>query len=126
VAQQDELGALPLLSGSRDLVLLNLVLVEIGNAIDDHPGERATKVDELVHQEGHDAGGEHIVANVGVPRHPQLLKVIEVYIVLGHLFELVPVRVGSVRESVLENGRRVAMYRSELVFLKDQGTKGRA
>jgi hypothetical protein len=126
VAQQDELGALPLLSGSRDLVLLNLVLVEIGNAIDDHPGERATKVDELVHQEGHDTGGEHIVANVGVPRHPQLLKVIEVYIVLGHLFELVPVRVGSVRESVLENGRRVAMYRSELVFLKDQGTKGRA
>jgi hypothetical protein len=107
-------------------MLLNLVLVEIGNAVDNHPRERATEVDEFVHQEGHDTSGEHIVANVGVPRHPQLLKVIEVYIVLGHLFELVPVRVGSVRESVLENGRRVAMYRSELVFLKDQGTKGRA
>jgi hypothetical protein len=107
-------------------MLLNLVLVEIGNAIDNHPRERAAKVDEFVHQKGHDTGGEYIVANVGVPRHPQLLKVIEVYIVLGHLFELVPIRVGCVRESVLENGRRVAMYRSELVFLKDQGTKGRA
>jgi hypothetical protein len=126
VTQQDELGALPLLSGSRNLMLLNLVLVEIGNAVDNHPRERATEVDEFVHQEGHDTSGEHIVTNVGVPRHPQLLKVIEVYIVLGHLFKLVPVRVGSVRESVLKNGRRVAMYRSELVFLKDQGTKGRA
>lgn len=112
MAQQNELSALPLLGSSGDFLLktmsvcwsrsvykaavayvLNLVLVEIRNAIDNHPGKRAAKVDEFVHQEGHDAGGEHVVANVGVPCHPQLLKVIEVHIVLGHLFELVPVRV---------------------------------
>jgi len=61
---------------------LNLVLVEEGNAVDNDPRERAAKVDEFVHQERHDTSGEHIVANVGVPRHPQLLEVVEVYIVL--------------------------------------------
>lgn len=96
--------------------VLDLVLVEIGNAINNHPRERAAKVDKFVHQEGHDTSGEHVVANVGVPRHPQLLKVIEMYIVLGDLFELVPVSVRGVRESVLKNGRRVAVDTSELVF----------
>ena len=100
--------------------VLNLVLVEIRNAIDNHPGKRAAKIDEFVHQERHDAGGEHVVADVGVPRHPQLLKVIEVYIVFGHLFELVPVRVGGVRESVLKNSRRVAVNKVRIGVPEDQ------
>ena len=100
--------------------VLNLVLVEKRNAIDDHPGQRAAKVDKFVHQEGHDAGGEHIVANVCVPRHPQLFKVIEVYIVLGHLFELVPVRVRCVRESMLKNSRRVAVEKVRIGVPEDQ------
>lgn len=104
--------------------VLNLVLVEVGNAIDNHPRKRAAKVDEFVHQERHDTSGEHIIANVGVPRHPQLLKVIEVYIVLGHLFELVPVCVRGVRESVLKNGRRVAVSQVSIGVPEDQ-TKSR-
>lgn len=100
--------------------VLNLVLVEIRNAIDNHPGKRAAKVDEFVHQERHDAGGEHVVANVGVPRHPQLLKVIEVYIVFGHLFELVPVRVRGVRKSVLKNSCRVAVNKVRIGVPEDQ------
>jgi len=107
VAQQDELGALPLFSGSRDFLVLNLVLVEIGNAIDDNPRKGAAEVDKFVHQEGHDTSGEDVVANVRIPGHPQLLEIVEVYIVLRDLLELVPVCVGGVRESVLKNSCRV-------------------
>lgn len=104
--------------------VLNLVLVEIRNAVDNHPRKRAAKVDEFVHQEGHDTSGEDVVANIGVPCHPQLLKVIEVYIVFGHLFELVPVCVRGVRESVLKNGRRVAVNQVSIGVPEDQ-TKSR-
>lgn len=114
---------------SRDNALtyvLNLVLVEIGNAVDNDPGKRAAKVDEFVHQKGHDTSGEHIVANVRIPGHPQLLEIVEVYIVLGYLLELVPVCVGGVRESVFKNSCRVAVDKSDSVSLKSTklSTKG--
>lgn len=95
--------------------VLDLVLVEVGNAVDNDPRKRAAEVDEFVHQEGHDTSGEHIVANVRIPGHPQFLKVVEVYIVLRNLLELVPVCVGGVRESVLKNSCRVAVAKSECV-----------
>lgn len=66
---------------SRSTYVLDLVLVEHGHSVDDHPRERATKVDEFVHDERHDAGGEDIVANVCVPGQPHALKDVEVDIV---------------------------------------------
>lgn len=94
--------------------VLNLVLVEVGNAVDNDPGKRAAEVDEFVHQKGHDTSGEDIVADVGIPGHPEFLKVVEVYIVLRNLFELVPVCVGGVRERVLKNSCRVAIDKVRL------------
>lgn len=49
VAYEDKLCAVPLFLRCRHLVILNLVLVERGNTVDDHPGNGAAKVDELVH-----------------------------------------------------------------------------
>lgn len=106
--------------------VLNLVLVEVGNTVDNDPGKRAAEVDEFVHHEGHDTSGEHVVANVRIPGHPQFLKVVEVNIVLRNLVELVPVCVGGVRESVLKNSCRVAIDKSDCVSLKSikLSTKG--
>lgn len=41
--------------------VLNLVLVEIRDPVDDHPGKTPAEVDDLVQDEAHDAGGEGIV-----------------------------------------------------------------
>lgn len=62
--------------------LLNLVLLEVGNAVDDDPWQTAAEVDGLVHDEAHDARGENVVADVCIPRHPHALEVVEVDIVL--------------------------------------------
>ena len=67
VGQEDEFRAVPLLGGSGDLLPLNLVLVEVGDAIDDDPGNTAPEVDAFVHNEGHDSGGEDIVLHIRVP-----------------------------------------------------------
>lgn len=61
---------------------LNLVLLEVGNLVDDDPWQGAAEVDDLVHDEAHDTGGEHVVADVCVPRSPHALEVVEVDIVL--------------------------------------------
>ena len=60
---------------------MNLVLVERRHTVDDHPRQRTTKVDELVHEEGHDARGEDVVADERIPRRPQALEVVELDIV---------------------------------------------
>lgn len=96
--EEDELGASPLLAHRRDFLILNFVLVEVGNAVDDDPGKRAAKIDNFMHQEGHNAGRQNIVLDVSVPRSPQALKHVEVDIVLGYLVELTPVGVGRGRE----------------------------
>lgn len=67
MAQEDELGALPLFLRGRDLLPLNLVLVEIGDAVDYDPRKTSAEVNNLVHDEGHDAGGEDIILHVCVP-----------------------------------------------------------
>ena len=79
----------------RDFLVLNFILIEVGNAVDDKPWEGAAKVDDLVHQEGHDAGREHIILNIGVPRSPHALKDVEVDIVLGDLVKLAPIGIGG-------------------------------
>lgn len=73
--------------------LLELVAVEKGYAVDDDPGERASKVDGLVHDKGHDARREDIVAHPCVPRHPHPLEVVELHIVFGDLLKRTPVGV---------------------------------
>ena len=71
---------------------LDLVLLEVGDLICDHPWEAATEIDDLVHREGHDSCGEHVVLHVGIPCCPGLFEHIEVYIVLGDLLKVVGVR----------------------------------
>ncbi|EFE35075.1 uncharacterized protein ARB_06031 [Trichophyton benhamiae CBS 112371] len=82
MAEKNEFGAIPLFLQGRDFILQQTV--------DDHPGKRAAKVDDLVHGKGHDAGGEDVVLHVGVPGRPHLLEDIELGVVCGRLLELGP------------------------------------
>lgn len=68
---------------------MNLELSEIWDLIHYYEWESSAEVDQLVHGEGHDTGGENIVLHVGVPCGPSLLKCVEVNIVLGNLVEVV-------------------------------------
>jgi hypothetical protein len=54
MAEKDQFRALLLLRNCWDLLVLDLVLVEIGDAIDDDLWETASKVDEFVHNEAYD------------------------------------------------------------------------
>lgn len=83
VGEEDELGALPLLGGRRDFAGLDLVFFEVGHHVDYDPGQRATKVYDLMHHKGHDSRGKDIVLHVRVPRSPETLEDIEVDIVFG-------------------------------------------
>ena len=67
VGEEDEFRAVPLFGEGGDFLPLNLVLVEVGDAIDYYPRETAAEVDDFVHHEGHDSGGEDIVLHVRVP-----------------------------------------------------------
>jgi len=68
--------------GVIEAYLLNLVLVEIGNTVNDDPGQRSAKVHGLVHDERHDSGSQDVVAHPSVPSEPHLLKVVELDVVL--------------------------------------------
>jgi hypothetical protein len=72
---------------------LDLEAVEVGYAVDDNPGKRASEVEEFVNSEGHDARRQDVVAHPRVPGHPHLLEVVELDIVLGDLLKGAPVRV---------------------------------
>lgn len=67
MAEENEGGAVPLLLEGRNLLLLNLVLVEVRNHAHDDVGNAATKVDYFVHDEAHDTGREGVVLHVEVP-----------------------------------------------------------
>ena len=47
---------------------LQLVLVEVGEGVDDHPWERSAEVDDLVHEEAHEAGRESVILHPQIPR----------------------------------------------------------
>lgn len=70
---------------------LNLVLFEVWDLVHYYEWESSAEVDDLVHDEGHDAGGEDIVLHVGVPCCPSLLEGTEVDIVLSDLIEMLGV-----------------------------------
>jgi hypothetical protein len=67
MAEEDEFGARPLLCHRGDFLVLNLVFVEIWDAIDDNPGKTPAKVYHLMHNKAHNAGGNDIVLHVGIP-----------------------------------------------------------
>lgn len=49
---------------------LDLVFAEYTTSVDDHPGERATKVNDFMHNERHDPCSQDIVVHIGVPCLP--------------------------------------------------------
>lgn len=71
--------------------VLDFVFVEEGDHVDDYPGQRAAKIDQLVHDKGHDAGGENVILEVGVPRSPQPLEYVQVDVVLADELVILPV-----------------------------------
>lgn len=73
VAEKDEFCALPLFCHSGDLLVLDLVLVEIGDAVDDDPGYASPKVYTFVHDKAQDPSREDIILHVLVPTLHYLL-----------------------------------------------------
>lgn len=67
VADEDDGSAIPLLLEGRDLLVLNLVLVEVGDLVHDHEGDAAAEVDELVHDEAEDTGRQSVILHVQIP-----------------------------------------------------------
>ncbi|KAB8338920.1 hypothetical protein FH972_021860 [Carpinus fangiana] len=111
VAQQDQLRASPLLLPGGYLLVLDLVLVQGGNAVDDHPGQRAAKVDNLVHDEGHDAGGKHVILHERIPGQPETLKDVQGDVVGGNFVVFAPVsfRASSTQEGAIAAAGLVRM-----------------
>lgn len=56
------LGALPVISRCVDLVLLDLVLLKVGNEIAQEERKETTKVNELVHDKGDNASDKQRIA----------------------------------------------------------------
>lgn len=75
--------------------VLNFVFVEETQSIDEDPRKGATKVNELVHGEGHDTGSKDIILHPGVPSRPQSLGDIQIGIVFCDLIILAPVGGGG-------------------------------
>lgn len=67
VADEDDGGAIPLLFQGGDLLVLNLVLVEVGDLVHDHEGKAAAEVDDLVHEEAHETGRQSVIVHPQVP-----------------------------------------------------------
>ena len=82
--------------------VLNLVLIEVGNPIDDHPRDRASKVDEFMHDERHDSSCENVILHESIPCSPKPFEDIKVNIIFGDFVELAPI---GMRRRVKKGGR---------------------
>lgn len=78
VLEEDKSSASELLLKSVWMTLLNLVLLEVGDVVNNHPWDASTKIDDLVHHERHDTCSEDIILHVLVPRSPQFLSSVEI------------------------------------------------
>jgi hypothetical protein len=67
VAEENEFRTLPLLGRCGNLLVLDLVLVEIGDSVDDDPRDASSKIHHLMHNEAQDSGREDIILHVLVP-----------------------------------------------------------
>ena len=74
---------------------LDLVFTEVRDLIHEDEWESSSEIDDFVHHEGHDSGGEDVVLHVGVPCGPHLLEDIEVDIVLSDVVEVVNIGDGG-------------------------------
>lgn len=84
--------------------LLNLPSTKIGDRVDYDPRQTATKVNNLVHDEGHDARGEDVVLHPQVPGCPKALEGVEL--------DIVPVDVVEDAEVALVRGGLVGKHDS--------------
>lgn len=64
VRQKNSLEALPLLLEIGLLVVLNLVLSEVGDGVNDEPGQTSAKIQDLVENEDQQARGHNIICHV--------------------------------------------------------------
>jgi hypothetical protein len=71
--------------------ILNLVLIHVRNPVDNDPRQRSTKVDNLMHDKGHDTCGENIVLHECIPRCPHSLGEAKMEVVFRDLLELAPI-----------------------------------
>lgn len=78
VGNQHRLEALPLLLVTRNLGLLDLVLVEVWDSVDDGPWQTTAKVHNLMHQEEEKTRGEKVVVDPVVIGCPELLDIVQV------------------------------------------------
>ena len=74
---------------------LNLVSLEETQAIDEDPRKRAAEVEQLVDDEGHDAGGQDIILHPRIPCDPQSLCHAQVGIGFGDILILAPIGAGG-------------------------------
>lgn len=80
--------------------ILDLVLVEVGDTVDDHPRNGAPKIHKLMHSERHDSSRQDIILHECIPGGPQAFEDIEMNVVFRNLVELTPVGVrGRVEET---------------------------
>lgn len=96
VADENDGGTVPLLLEGGNLLVLNLVLVEIGNLVHNKERNAPAEIDDFVHDEAHDAGRKGIILHKEIPSRPQTLGKVEVDIVLGDLLEHGKVVLGRV------------------------------
>ena len=78
VAEENQLRALPLFSRGWNLLVLDLVLVEIGDSIDDNPRNASTKIHNFMHDEAHYPSREDIILHVLVPTLQWSVSICEV------------------------------------------------
>lgn len=47
--------------------VLDLVFIEEGRSVDDHPRNAAAEIEDLVHDKAHDTGGQDVVLHPQIP-----------------------------------------------------------
>lgn len=82
--------------------LLNLPSTEIGDRVDYDPRQTTAEVNDLVHNERHDACGEDVVLHPQVPGGPEALEGVEL--------DIVPVDVVEDAEVALVRGGLVGEH----------------
>lgn len=87
---------------------LNLVSLEETQAIDEDPLKRAAEVEQLVDDEGHNAGGQDIILHPRIPCDPQSLCHAQVGIGFGDILILAPIGAGG-QHGRIPRRKRVSM-----------------
>lgn len=74
MGNENRLHAFPLFLVAWNLGILNLVLLEVGDAVNNEPRQTTAKVHDFVHEEEKETGGENIVIHPVVVSTPYFLK----------------------------------------------------